>query len=1326
MFTGAKGTKEKSSEPTLHHNPFVRGVSQPSINDKSRPASTRVPSVIFGAESLVQRSESFTGHPSILTSLISEHNQLKEGISSTSSTYDLEEDFQNEPPTPSPAPVLSLGHRNVYQWSDFEAPGISSGVYLKYEKHLVEHLSLLPREVEELLRNLVDLKACYSILDWSSNLAVVVTRTRCYVWNYKNDREKQYLRRPAKIVTLSLPIDIEDNLSQASQQFLPLVCIVPPAKNSSMAGLLACSPKGEVRYWSNIIDLSEDLTCYKSIKLPLFNEDFGVHLACHETKDPDTPCVIILGTVQGALFRINVSRSKGAPTFSGLTRPARSIFWNGFDYNPSTIVATALGNKLDNNYFGDLYVLTKTSLEKWALADNKHPQKYILGQDITGMILQELQAHDPNFNEINGFSKLGLLDIEISRTGEVIILVGYANDSVPLTLSQPVKLWYYLVHIYTGLNETSDPRFNINKIHTLKFTQKLPLSPNAHIIMPQGGSAIFVVFPEAVIFTTVTATQYDEAMTLRDTKRDKIIGFGAQESKTWHLGEPCRISKLHIITTKTGIMSCEFKIGEITDSGEATPYEEDEQESKARNTRELKLKINQCLTYTLRENNPLVVYLTPDIRGDLDEAVIDISEEILESRSRYLEDSIDMRVQLQNRLERLNRIVEFIQASGLLDKISPATRLFLFWNAEKLACAKQQWGLLNNNYASRSSQADNSQMNLLHEAVINYFQRHKIPIPPNEDIIREFYRRHVKDIGEIFSCLQNLVEKSSSDANQISLFLEANEIALTGIKATFAYRKEFGKSYNLMINDPNDSWTFQEEVVQVFEYLFHHTILLIRNSLSMLGQQIHSTFDGEKDSAINLEQVNSLKEQVVDLAEVLFGLTAERLKWDLDKTLTNAQQYRQKWGAILISLAEIGKRSAALQIAESYEDFGSLAQLSVEAEKNTEGYVRKYINKFGERFAYVLYDYYLEKDKLKALLYDRHAIEHKEILAKYLSQKNLPRLSWAHNIYMHQYLIAANDLFIAAEKEIALEKRKTILSIGKLSMIAAEELQQVSLPNSDSSINIFDKRIDYVTAHQDMLEKFRQSITNAGTFGLDLKTQAKSVMQTFAGNLDQRAPTFAKLYTSLAEHLLEAKLLLSPEGLVDLLTLSDVVQNDQFALAAEIVADEKTYERRGSSDSRLFVTLGTVWRRIFLHDRWDKILQTSNMPDEYINESLKNTALYQTLSLMKKRVDLELKDFFCPPGEAFFPCSVQDLKDRFSTLNDDDLAGLIKDYSEENNALTTYLKKTQLINYVNEVLRSLNLVDEISNLIVEEEDVVTPSAESSPEDSLMEGDVEDL
>ncbi|CAG8464376.1 1325_t:CDS:10 [Ambispora gerdemannii] len=1240
MFTESYTSKQKT-----HSNMF----SQISENG-ARAKSTREPS-FFASDPIpttsAQGSSPEPGQGSIIQHVTFANQDTFFPVESSFSVIEDDSRFF-EQPTPTPGPFRSANAS--HDMGSQETP-----VKFKFGDVSVVYLSLIPYQIRDKLPQIINKSACNAVLNSNNKTATLITRAKCFAWIYKHDDRDEKIFKPFMPPTLRdefpLPIDNNSQHQQpANQPSLPFLCIVPPARNVISAGLIACSPKGQIRYWRNVFNIAEDLNHYQSLQLPVQANDYGVYLKLHEfgeSKDSSSnQNVIIFGTNKSTLFQIFIHNNDAFSdtlSYSVLSRPSIFFFGNGIQYDTTTIVASALAKQSDYIHSDSLYILTQNAIEEWTLGDVKRPLKYVGGEDIISMILERLPEYDQGLQDRN---RLVILDMDINRNSELLLLVAFIKD--------PLEWHYYLVLMMKIDNST----YQINEANLLKIPESMIPSDDAHLIIPQGGLAVFVVLPDAVIFAT-------------KSKNNKIIGFGTKESKSWISEQMDDICKLDIITTKTGIMSCQVSIADIQEFAEATPKSEDEQELKAQETANLKKKIDDCVTFS-----PFVIYLSHDYAGDLEAVAIEISQEILESRSNHITDTLILNKHLNYRLNRAMHLIKFIKACGFYHKVwafilietalSEDTRHRLFSDSEKLACAKRMWEL--HEHRLQKQESGLLHVNFLNEAIKEYF-RHR-EFTANEDINRIFYKDYVKDIGEIFLILHKLVEQELEeyhDETEVKLIEEANNIALYTMQGIFEFRKDLGLEYQLKERDNRYSFTTQEQIIEVFHFLFDKTISLVEH-YDMAG-------------------LTPLKSQAVKLANILFGMSTDRFILqdfsqleigyrDMNKSI-NEQIYRKRWLEILQSLAKIEKKEDAFQTADTYKDFHSLAVLCVECETNPENrdaYIRKYINIHGEQFANELYNYYLQK---------KHAKENKDLLHKYLHERNISKLAWLHAIGMENYREVAEQAARAASVEDKIEKKNVLLSIAKLAMLEAAD------EDAEQFVDEVDSGLWYNKGQESIYEKYITEIGTAGTYRDNLETQAKSILQKFAPSLSEETPTFAKVFLHLVKQVL-SKRILKPYDLVDLLTLPDIVETEHFVQAIQIV--EHDIKSRFSVDSTYKLVIGTIWRRIYLHDgkHWKTLTNTNSLSDYEIMEQLRQTATYKTIeSLIHFNDDVDWHDYFCPLRDAMFPCSTPNLSKRFPDADEEFLSSLLIDYDHENKSLQDYLETTRIDNNVSELLRLL-------------------------------------
>ncbi|CAG8776362.1 3947_t:CDS:2, partial [Racocetra persica] len=317
----------------------------------------------------------------------------------------------------------------------------------------------------------------------------------------------------------------------------------------------------------------------------------------------------------------------------------------------------------------------------------------------------------------------------------------------------------------------------------------------------------------------------------------------------------------------------------------------------AKRNRELKLIFEQAIFRNNDHNVPVSCTLSSDFKGDINKVVLELSDEILDSSSQYLDESIDLKSQLHERHNKMALLIQFIRNSNVIDK-----------DGAEGPCRK-----------------------LLNSAIYGYFQDRNFQ-SKNEDLARFFYRYRVRDLGTIFTYIQRVIENYMDADDRDIMVFEANTIILLAFEAAFDFRRINKELYAITSNESKDSWTFQPELLKVIHQQFEETDVAIRNftvqsSSQTVNDSLQYTSQGINDyNKVQMKdaRIETLKDQMVNLADVLLGATTERLICDDVRTRSYAQSYRDQWSNILKKLVSIGRGDRAFALSESYEDYKSL------------------------------------------------------------------------------------------------------------------------------------------------------------------------------------------------------------------------------------------------------------------------------------------------------------------------------------------------------------------------------------------------------------------
>ncbi|CAG8478375.1 12461_t:CDS:10, partial [Acaulospora colombiana] len=695
---------------------------------------------------------------------------------------------------------------------------------------------------------------------------------------------------------------------------------------------------------------------------------------------------------------------------------------------------------------------------------------------------------------------------------------------------------------------------------------------------------------------------YNNIITMRDPINDNIIGFCAEESKSGSFKDKDDdISQIHVLTTKTGIMSCQLNISEIKRSLPQNKYDEmDIEDSQAKINKELKFILEQAIFLKSDNNVPVECTLSPDFRGDINQVVVDISDEILDLRKysfypHYLDNLNDLKVQLNERCNKMTALVQFINNSGIMDKLA-------------------------------------------FEAASNF-------------------RKGEKDL------------------------------------------------YAITTNDSKGSWTFQSELLKVLHQQFEDTDAAIKSyQLQASNKGSYLIKKSENVQQRQAPNIDKLKDQLVGLADLLFGITVQRLYSDDIMEKSHAKNYREQWTEILRKLVLHGNGMGlrALELSETYEDYKSLVVLVMESNSETDELIEVYMKKYKEKFAYMLYEWYLKQERYAELLSQPHAIEHKEWLQSFLNERNLRGISWIHDINMCEYDEASIKTRQLTLKEKRIEDVKTLLSISKLTYLAGldseADIQSEEVQNTIEEIAEIENGFELVIAYKEIQKQFLDIIVTSNKRLVDENEQATTVADNIINGVQKSRPTLAKLFKQYVPYILQGEKI-STEELIEVMTLRECKEKDDFPFALQFTLNDETLP-----DDRRRALVQTIWRRIYINDRWDSISNTNDMSDDDVNERIKNTALYHTLEVISTRTDMPLYQWFSLPVNAFFASTTEQLQRRFPEFNAEQINKIIEDYKEENRALENIIQHYQLISHVEHALRLLDLKSSFDT----EEDLMDP------------------
>ncbi|KDQ60778.1 hypothetical protein JAAARDRAFT_190924 [Jaapia argillacea MUCL 33604] len=1095
-------------------------------------------------------------------------------------------------------------------------------VFAKSHELSIHFYANLPAEVKQVLKSADFFRDAYTgDIDTLTGFALVSTIQTCFVWQHA-----QALTGIPTCYIFSCPLDA----TQATAPFHALV----PFGTVREPGLILVSPGGEVRFWDSI---AMGLAGGEHYNATLLELDSGESVTTLTRSDAFT---YVVSTSTGRLLRLTVTSSGGKYhlAFHVFSRPQSSLSLTRFlpslwstptvETEGGYVSSVALGE--GNTLSRDVWALVETRVQKWNMTTEGW-EEIVMDEEIAEIIRPAIRAAFPAFSPGNDSDlDLELLDLAVEKSGALVVLVSYAGieDDSAMDIEMHPRRIYAIVRLsnYSGI-------FKVDQVHGVPYqstsSSGAPMHPRMKLI--SGGTLVGIQFGDAVTLTS-RDTNYQDRLELKSAT-DRTLGVGITEAE----------NEVLVMTAAT-MMKVTVDLDAVS---------EFDPENGGANI--IKSIMTQAILYGSYPENPLHFSFPPDVDEDsLMSGAEQLSQAILESDADVVRPNVDLGAQMTGRKERLSFLIKFINENAVLSKVSQRSRQRLVMDAEKLYAAHQLW-LRHNEFLSTGQSHS-----ILNEAVYTYMN--EVDEGHHEDFMRAFFRLKVADLGRLMSHVMNITRRSSYEMNRrlSDALPEANRVVLTVLRSAMDYRQ-----YNLSVYGVElplyKPWTSKPKMVDVVLELFEATTKMIESPTP------------EMNSDANLTEP---KGHLCDLASVLFACMRERLDW-LGCSVATAEpgtererqelddKFRQLRPEILDTLRRNGHAEHAFKLAEQYRDFRTLASLCHKGrvyppEENPNSLrIQSYIERFKEEFTTELYRWYIEHGELRTMFAqeDSYGAYMNAFFEKYPNRD----IAWIHDLGKGRFGLASQLLLSEAKSAPWLETKQLMFSIGKLAHLAQLHENEASI--DEAVLDSFHDGLDFVSVHQALLLEFRAALTSSSRSKQSLDAQVETMAKAHASNLhDRRA--LLKVFKQLVRRLLQGRSL-SIEDSADVLSLKDNKKGvADYATALHLLSrDDQLPEARKMGGFR------SVWRRIYLHDDWNRIRQTAGVTDAELNEKLRATALYAALetTLSKRR---QPKGYILQPHECLEIPTMSEIVSRWPGMAPDQMESLENDYAHERNLVS--------------------------------------------------------
>ncbi|WVQ78640.1 hypothetical protein IAT38_000727 [Cryptococcus sp. DSM 104549] len=1116
-------------------------------------------------------------------------------------------------------------------------------IWSKDERHVVTGLGNVPREVEALIaRSDLTASSIAGSADATSGFATVSTPTTCIAWNYV----KRTHSAPTTY-TFQAPIPVYSDSTSS-----PALTALYTSSASSEPGIIVVSASGEIRFWENMSLALSNSSKYQTTQIDLAEDDFAKRI---RKIDGHT---FIVTTRSSQAFRVTVSSSGGRLSIGStpLMRPG------GMFGRLSNLIFGAREDKQGirsvEQYGDSLYLLASRTIQKWTISGDgqKFVQEYDLYQTV-GNALAQAGAVDLDLNDISAIDN-----------DRLSVLVSYQTHQ-PGTSGRGAEGNYHAILHFTLPSRSQTVA--IDGITRSSFrahpNPNFPDSPS--LLIPSGSTVAFVRFSHTILMTSLDPdSPYEEALVLKDHGHNAFIGADA------------------VSVPQSSVVAIPAFGGPLSTEATSHSPASDSLARMSSATARLKSRMEQAVFYGNQEGNPLSFDLSGNVQGDVAEAAQAVSDEVVSSNSPYIPSIFELRPHLADRLNRLRELMKFIRRNGLLNLLPQASRRRLSQDAEKLKGALELWDYQNRLMDKLNTRGPKS---LLSDAIQIYMQEHGIIT--DEDFVRAFFRTEVQNLDELLMLVLGRFSdgaQSAEQETQAEWVTEVNQIFINVVRAAAQYREEEATTYDIDREMPAvELWTASDALIDSMDYLYSATEQLIRERTRDLGSVIDEAPAPAAlaivggDGGLKKEQVlqATLKRQMASLAAALCANMEDKCRVTVRRQIDDGAdeqegiRLKEKWDAmkprVILPLVGIDRLSEAFELAEHHRDFPTLVSLSNDS-SNGAARLQTYIEKFGEEFAFVLYQWYIDQGETYTLLTQDEV--YRALVTRFFELNSYPELAWMHHIACGRYGYAAGSLVkVLGDERMSLLREKEIVgSIAKLASMTEINQRGENAARAQTYAHV-NQELHLVKLQNTLRSLFSPLVTRTSTLEQSLAPQLK--------NLADR-PAFRQLFIALSDSLVRGESL-DLEGIIDVLTLkvNEERRDDPVTALKCLVVDQSLPKARSEA------ALIAIWRRIYIGDDWVTISNTSGRSEEGQRAKLRGTLAYRTFYAIETIPEMS-PSVVVKPYDASIPPTIDEIAARFPAYSADDVASLGADYENEVGVLLGYVEEVALEERVREVM----------------------------------------
>ena len=1142
-----------------------------------------------------------------------------------------------------------------------------------------------------------------------------MTQSQAIIWRYMERTTSAEHSRPFTVKLL--------HPSTNPRRLLPLGILVPTSAEPAL--LVVMPTSGKVTYWESLSSVaSVDSTRQKQQSVQ--GTVSGMMSGEVITKITEAePRGFVLTFSTGRLAHLIVSDPQGKPSINvqylrdnsgqsgGMFGSLRSVFSNaGWRKDVAAVRAG------DSYQRGQRYIVvatTKGTFQVWDLNWNG-AHTLVVDVDAKEDLLKALIEGADVFHDHGEhlFEVLDFVILPIRDTGKGIAKLNKTGccKLMALTVLKGVESSKFAL---LGLT-LANGNVTIDVVHPVS-CYKTSMDPDSQfipqVLVPEPAQTAFVIFEKSIVLVSLVEIEetpssqlqmeartlpdpFQDTIDFRKTKPYRVVGCASEAYDRSHAQSACVL------------MIYGFGLIRIA----ALPMTEG-QSALERATVTAKTKIEQAVFFGNLQQDLLdftprpEMYFAPE---DVEAAALSIARSIMDSSSAYINSlNPSMDQQLQRRSTALADLNKHLRQH--YRPLSRLTRWQLLWNAEKMASAKAIWRCYNTAIAQKDSGlGEKVVLAELIEAMHEDLKTENQPEHSETDGVRHWFIHDVWRLEYILPWAQNMVEllfresvedhKELNQATQCKYVSEANDIQLAGLETAFQFREANAAAYGLEDETMVDGVLLQgyEGLPEIWTSIAIivsrvKTQTDISRELTRLNEDAEG-IEGEPSSNLVLKLASENPRQV----QICCQTYIERFRWlksrsDADSKNGGEKLMRDHFAVrkiLFASLSDVGQPEKGIQLAEKYHDMEALVTIidqemesadSDETIQLLEERIHSYFVKFGTTWANAFFVKRLNGDTAVEVL-NNNANFRRHLTNFLRRQPTYAKLGWINEVSSEQnYATAADTLNLAQKQETNLWSKKIGLSMGKLTLLAANAKGQVGEKKSKAASRTIDENVAMIAVQEKLYKYIKPTISDA----IDAEAEADLAMQRYGAKFVRGKPI---LRNALEAHLRKmlAMEALPADALVDILTLIDDEgrqSDDEDFMGTRFFSALKILSLSpiGTDDpGREELLEKFIWRRCMIQDNWEAINCTELKDDTQVEVETGATALFKTLREGYKTGFWDKSPPIPPASLLEAGTSMPSLRisSHFTNTPDNVLTALMRDLVKEDDLLEKYLEKGRL------------------------------------------------